>query len=127
MAKFSINRLLDTSKMATTKAGGELRDLLDYLALFSEQVLRAFRNQLTFQDNFACFVKDYTLVHNTETTIITDGTTPAGIIPLRVYSSTTGIDSLSWWLNDAGQTVVKVGFVGAPSGAIKIQLVILTA
>lgn len=127
MAKFTINRLLDTSKLAATKAGGELRDLLDYVSLFSEQVLRALRTQLSFSDNFACIVRDYELLHNVATVINTNDSTPTGIIPLRVYSSVTGVDSISWWINDSGQTVVKVGFVGAPSGAIKIQLVILTA
>lgn len=127
MAKFTINRLLDTSKLAATKAGGELRDLLDYVSLFSEQVLRAFRGDLNFADNFACIVRDYDVLHNTATVISTNGTSPTGIIPTRVYSQSTGISAFSWWLNDAGQTVVKVELVGAPSGSVKVQLVILTA
>ena len=127
MAKFSINRLLETSKFTATKAGAELRDFIDYVSLFSEQTLRALRNQLTFQDNFAAKVRTYTFSHNVDQVIDTNGDTPTGIFVTRVVSSITGVDNFAWWLNDSGQVVVKVGFTGAPSGTGGGQLVILTA
>lgn len=127
MARFSINRLLDTSKMQATKAGQELYDFIDYVSLFSEQVLRALRNQLTFQDNFACKLKTVTLLHNVEQVIDVNGEKPTGILVTRVVSSSVLLDSFGWYLNDVGQTVVKAGFTGAPTASQQVQLIILTA
>lgn len=127
MARFSLNRLLDTSKMQATKAGQELYDFIDYVSLFSEQVLRALRNQLTFQDNFAAKIKVVTLLHNVEQVIDTNGDNPTGIFVTRVISTSVGIDSFAWWINGLGQTVVKAGLTGAPTEPQKVQLVILTA
>jgi len=127
MAKFTINRLLETSKFIQTKAGSELNDFIDYVATFSEQTLRGLRNNLSFGDNFACIIKVVDVVHNTDTLILTDGTTPTGIFVTRVISNTIGVASFAWWLNDSGQTVVKVGFSGVPTSSLKVRLVILTA
>jgi hypothetical protein len=127
MAKFTINRLLETSKFIQTEAGSQLSDFIDYVATFSEQTLRGLRNNLSFGDNFACIIKTVDVVHNTDTLILTDGTSPTGILVTRVISAVYGVDSFAWWLNDSGQTVVRVGFSGAPTEALKVRLVILTA
>ena len=127
MAKFTINRLLETSKFIQTEAGSQLSDFIDYVATFSEQTLRGLRNNLSFGDNFACIIKTVDVVHNTDTLILTDGTSPTGILVTRVISAVYGVDSFAWWLNDSGQTVVRVGVSGAPTEALKVRLVILTA
>lgn len=123
--RLAISRLLETSKLINTKAGAELQDFIVYVADFAEQAIRVLSNGLTFADNFNCTVLKATLRHNTEQVLNTKGRTPEGLIPLRVHSSTTGIDQFSWYFNASGQTVVKTAFIGSPSGNVDVLLVIL--
>jgi len=125
MAKITISRLLETSRILTSKAGQELQDFITYVAELAEQTLRNLRNGLTFQDNFSCKVSTVSITHNVAQEINTDGKTPTGIIPIRVVSATTGLDSFSWYLNAKGKLEVKATFTGAPTNAIDTTLVIL--
>jgi hypothetical protein len=125
MAKLSIQRLLEVSKLLATDAGKQLEEALTFLNDVSDQVLRALRNGLTFQDNFNCLVTEATLKHDTETQISTSGKRPSGVIPLRVLSTTSGIDATTWFLNNQGQLTVKIKFSDAPTESRKVQLLIL--
>jgi hypothetical protein len=125
MAKLSIQRLLEVSKLVATDAGQQLQEALTFLNDVSDQVLRALRNGLTFQDNFNCLVTESTLKHDTETQISTSGKRPSGVIPLRVLSTSSGIDGITWFLNNQGQLTVKIKFTDAPTESRKVQLLIL--
>lgn len=122
--KLSISKLLETSRFLTTKAGAELRDFIVYVAEFSEQVLRALRNGLTFDDNFNAKAVVVELADATAQIVDTAGKNPTGIIPLRVFSSTYRIASFGWYINADGKTVVTAGFTGSPSDKINVTLVI---
>lgn len=111
--------------MVATDAGQQLQEALTFLNDVSDQVLRALRNGLTFQDNFNCLVTESTLKHDTETQISTSGKRPSGVIPLRVLSTSSGIDGITWFLNNQGQLIVKIKFTDAPTESRKVQLLIL--
>ena len=123
--KMNISRLLETSKFASTDAGQQLADFIQYVADLAENVIRALQNQLTFQDNFNAKVSTISLKHNVEQVVNTDFKRPMGILPLQAISTTTGVDSLIWYVNNSGQTVVKVGLVGSPTAAVDVTLAIL--
>ena len=123
--KLSLSRLLETSKFISTDAGQQLADFIEYVADLAENTIRALQNQLTFQDNFNAKVSLVSLKHNVEQIVNTDLKRPIGIIPLQTVSTTTGVDSIIWYINNSGQTVVKVGLVGAPAAAVDVTLAIL--
>ena len=125
MAKLSIQRLLEVSKLLATDAGKQLEEALTFLNDVSDQVLRALRNGLTFQDNFNAALSEVTVKHDVETQVSTSGKRPSGVIPLRVLSTTSGIDGITWYLNNQGILTVKIKFTDAPTDSRKVQLLIL--
>ena len=124
MAKVNISRLFDTSKLLVTKSGQELQEFITYVADLAEQTVRNLKNGITFKDNINCQISTYSLSHNVDQTI-NISQTPIGIIPLRVISSSVGIDSFGWYVTDSGDIKIKAGFTGAPSGKVDLSLVIL--
>jgi hypothetical protein len=124
MAKYNISRLLETTRLLATEAGGQLKDLISYTSEMAENVARLLRNGLTFQDNFSCEIREVSLKH--DTTAIVGATKPVtGILPIRVLSTSTGLDSFSWYYDDQGRLTVKAGFTGSPAAAQKMTLVML--
>ena len=125
MAKISVTRLLETAKLLATEAGSQLAELIDYTNNTFEQIIRALRNNLSFADNFNAKVATVELTHNVNQVINADGKTPTGILPSRVFSTTTGIDSFAWYVSDKGEVNAKATFTGAPTTAQKVVLIIL--
>jgi hypothetical protein len=123
--KITLSRLLETAKLLQTEAGQQLSDLIEYVNTGFEQIVRALRNGLTFGDNFNCKIATIDLTHNTLQAVNSDSKTPIGIIPIRTLSTTTGVDSFIWYIDQGGQLQVKAGFVGSPSGVQKVTLIIL--
>lgn len=123
--KLSLSRLLETSKFLSTEPGQQLSDFIQYVADLSENVIRALQNNLTFGDNFNCKVATLSLKNDTEQVVNTGGKRPLGILPLQAVSATTGVDSLIWYVNNSGQTVIRVNFVGSPTTATDLVVVIL--
>lgn len=123
--KISISRLLETSKFLATEPGQALSDFIQYVAELAENVIRALQNNLTFADNFNCKVTTLSLKHNVEQVVNTNAKRPMGILPMQAVSSTTGVDSLIWYVNNSGQVVIKVGFVGAPTTTVDLVVAIL--
>lgn len=122
--KITLTRLLETSKYLATEVGQAIPGFFDYMAEFVEQVTRSLRSGLTFSDNFDCEVKTVTLKHNTEQ-IVSATKSVFGILPVRVVSQGTGIESFAWWYNDQGTLTVKAAFTGAPTAAQSVVLVVL--
>ena len=123
--KISLSRVFEISKYLATDAGKELSDVLQYLSDFAENVIRALQNNLTFADNFNAKATTLTLKHDVAQVVNTDGKRPVGILPMQAVSATTGVDSLIWYVNNAGQVVIKVGFVGAPTTTVDLVVAIL--
>lgn len=125
MSKITISRLVEVTKALATEAGQQLSDFISQTAALHEQVLRALRNGLTLRNNFNADIKTLELTHNTAQAIATDGGEIEGVIPLRVVSTTTGIDALSWYINNDQQLEVKVNFIGSPADPITCKILIL--
>lgn len=107
-----------------TEAGNQLKDLVGYTAEMAENVARLLRNGLTFNDNFSCDVREVSAKHNEETVI--SGSKPVvGVIPVRVLSTSIGLDSFAWWYDERGRLTIKAGFTSAPTAAQKMTIVLL--
>lgn len=122
--KVTLSRIFETSKALATKPGQELQDFITFVGEMSEQVLRALRNGITFEDNIRCQTPRVGLIHNIDQVVNTDGKTPKRIIVTRVYSTTTGVDAFMWYVNNSGQLVVKAKFINAPTDKIDVDLLV---
>lgn len=123
--KVSMPRLLEVSRYLSTKAGQELADFISYVSDLTEQVIRALNKGIGFVENVDCDVKTVTIKSGTETVVNTNAKRPIGIFPIRVLSTGVGIESMTWFINQSGQVVVKLGLTGSPSGTFDVSLVIL--
>ena len=123
--KLGISRLVETSKLLNTKAGQELADLVNHYTEFADVVIRALNNALTLDDNENGKSLSVKLTSGTAQVINTDNKTPVEVRVRRVYSSTSGVDSFIWYINNSGQTVVKATFSGSPTEALDCSLAIL--
>lgn len=112
MAKVTISRIFEITKLLTTKSGQELKDGLTYLSDFAEITLRNLRNGLTYADNFACEVKSITIKNNTETIITPITTKRVNQVVVRKSTSSKYycLDSFGWKYNSDGEIVVKLKF-----------------
>jgi len=126
VAKISIARLLETAKFLSTKAGQELADFITYVADLSEQVLRTLNNNVTIQDNLSAKMLTVSLKNATDQVVNTGNRLPIWIAPMRVVSSTCGVDDFHWYVNSNNEVVVRIGFTGSPtaSTAYDVSLVI---
>lgn len=96
MAKFTITRLLDTTRIGKTDTGKQIPEFFEYMAQFVEQTVRNLRSGLTFTDNFASEVKTINLKHGSPQ-VITSSKTIIGVIPIRVQSSQFLLAGFGWY------------------------------
>ena len=122
--KITLSRIFETSKALATKPGQELQDFINFVGEMSEQILRALRNGITFEDNVRCQTPTVSLVHNTEQIVNTNGKVPKRVIVTRVISTQYALDAWLWFLDSQGRLVVKVKFSDAPTGLIDVDLLI---
>lgn len=121
----NLTRVFERSKIALTDAGQQLSDFLDYMAQFTEQVIRSLRNGLTFQDNFNAKVAVYKLTHNVATAINTNNKRPVGMFAIRTQSETNALSSLNWFFTSQGEVSATATFIGSPTNPIDVTVVIL--
>jgi len=124
MSKITIARIFELSEAMATKSGKELANFLEFTAQLAEQALRALRNGLTFDDNFDAQVTTVEVKHNIPTILATNKT-PRGVLVIRQYSIDNALDSFQWYFDNDGNTTVKATFVGSPTDAITLQVVVL--
>lgn len=126
MAKLSISRLLEASKLLQTNAGKDLQELIEFVNDLANQIIGALRQGLTFQDNVKCLVSVVALKHDTEQRVNNpDDKQIFGIFPVRVNSTTTGVSGFLWYINSSNQLIVKAQFIGAPTDPVETTLIIL--
>ena len=122
--KITLSRIFETSKALATAPGQELQDFINFVAEMSEQVLRALRNGLTFEDNLRCQTPRLSLKHGTEQVVNTQGKVPKRVMVTRVYSTQYGFDSFIWYVDNNNQLTVKIGFTGSPTASLDVDLLI---
>ena len=114
MAKFTITRLLDTTRISKTNTGKELPEFFEYLAQFVEQTVRNLRSGLTFGDNFASEVRTVNIKHGAAQ-VITSAKTVTGIIPMRVLSTQFLLAAFGWYY-DRNNRLTIVALYCNPDG-----------
>lgn len=96
MAKFTITRLLDTTRINKTDTGKQIPEFFEYMAQFVEQTVRNLRSGLTFTDNFAGESRTIDVKHGVPQ-VITASKTVTGIILTRAQSSIWLVNSFGWY------------------------------
>lgn len=122
MAKMTISRLFETSRILATKTGQEISDFIQYMAELAEQTIRNLRNGLTLEDNVRCLVRTITLTHNTQQIVNADGKNPLHVLATRAFG--TFIPNINWTIDTTGNLIVTPFFPTSPSGAFEVRLVI---
>lgn len=122
--KITLTRVLETSKILATDIGQKIPDFFNYMAEFVEQVVRALRNGLTFQDNFDCLVKTVSLQHDVPQVVSADRKVN-GIIPLRVMSQSLKLDGFGWYYDQQNRLTVNATFDPTPTSTIDVMILIL--
>lgn len=123
--KLGISRLVEISKMLNTNSGKELVDLINHYVELADGVIRAFNNKITLEDNLDGKSVTVALRNNTAQVINTDGRSPAEVRVRRVMSSAYAVESLIWYINSSGQTVVIPTFTGTPTESLDVVLAVL--
>lgn len=125
--KLTIGKLLESSRYLATEVGQQIPDFFVFMSDLTDQVVRALRNGLTFQDNFDAEIRTTSVTHNTAQVVVPrkPGAAVQGIIPLRLVSQTHGIDSFAWYYDPQGRLTIRVGITSAPANPIQITLAIL--
>ncbi len=133
MAKLTVSRLLEVSKLLSTEAGQQLQELITFVNDISDQTIRALRQGLTFDDNVNSKTATITLKDQTEQIVDTGGKTPWSVIPSRVISTVYGIAEFYWYMNNSGQLVVKIKYAvpitspvtAAPASSLSVVVLML--
>ncbi len=124
MTQLKVSRLIEVSKILTTKSGQELSDFVQYVADLAEQVVRTLRNGVSFADNMDATFKEAKLVSGTATVINSGAKRPRMIQIAQVMSTVYSVDSFLWFIDAQGQTQVRATFTGSP-GSAQIDVVLL--
>ncbi len=124
MTQLKVSRLIEVSKILTTKSGQELSDFVQYVADLAEQVVRTLRNGVSFGDNMDATFKEAKLVSGTASVINSGTKRPKMIQIAQVMSTVYSLDSFLWFIDAQGQTQVRATFTGSP-GSAQIDVVLL--
>lgn len=107
--KLSVTKLFSKESLANDIAQ-KLSPLIDWVNPFSEQVIRALQNKLSFADNFNCQIKDLTdVLHGVTIKVTVSGINPVfAVFPLSILPTgnstlVEAVPQLAWRLNDLGQ------------------------
>lgn len=122
--KITLSRVFETSRALATNAGQELSDFIDFTAQMSEQVLRALRNGLTFEDNVRCLTQRVTLESDKHQQVSTGGKLPNKVLVTRIYSLTNGLSGFLWYVDNQNRLNVRCTFDSSP-GTSKIDVDLL--
>jgi hypothetical protein len=124
MSKLSTAGGIEASKYKATKAGQELNGLIDDVSTLTDDVVKVLRNGVGIRDNLDAKLMTVSLTHNTLQALNTDGKTPVGIVPIRVYSTTYGMQSFIWYVDGSGKVQIKATYSATPTDALDVTLVI---
>lgn len=113
MAKLRTTKVFDVSKYLETKAGVELKDALEYLAEFTNEIITNLTNSLNYADNFASELKSVSVKNNVETVVKTGGRRVSEVRILQAVDNIYYVvDKFGWKYNSQGNVVIKATFDG---------------
>jgi uncharacterized UPF0160 family protein len=122
MAKITISRIFEISKLLATETGQELQSFFEYFSQVNELVLRVLRKGLTFEDNMQSIVREYEVTSDIEQAINVDKKTPSGIIITKVVSESVSVTNFVWYNTN---TETKAKFTFSTPGKYKVKLIVL--
>lgn len=116
MAKLGAVKLFEFAQVANSDAGKAMKPFIDFVNTNFEALLRAMNRSLTVGDNLKSQELTVSLTHNTAQELSVNSTDIAGILPMRIISTTsdsTSVDafrSLAWYFNSSNKLVVVPEF-----------------
>ena len=126
MGKLRTTKVFDVSKYLETKSGKELKDALEYLAEFTNEMITNLTNSLTYFDNFSCELKSVSVKNNVETVVKTSG---RRVSEVRIRQSVDNnyyiVDKFGWKYNNEGNVVIKASFDGLSDPLYLVNLNII--
>jgi hypothetical protein len=123
--KLKISKVLDVSKFLQTKTGQELRDLLEYLGEFTQQVVQAVGGKLNFEDNFVTETKVISVISGVSTVIGVSGRRIQSIQIIRSLDPQNFvITGFGWKYNNDGNLITNIIFAGNPTAVIQVEILI---
>lgn len=123
--KLTINSIFDFATLAASKAAQEIKPFIEYVNRTTEEIVRALKNNLTFQDNFLGELKTVELVHGVESKVSIGRSSILGVLALKVASEDDALESLVTSVNQQSQLLVTPAFKLASSTKIDVTLFIL--
>lgn len=122
--KITIPRIFDSARILAKPFGKDIEDFVSFSQQAFEQIIRALRNQITFEDNIKCQVLEVTLKHDLEQVLFASGRVK-GIIVTRVFSDES-ITSYKWKYNDKSELIITPRFLGADTEKkVNVTLILL--
>ena len=115
MTKINVSRLFDAGKALATQAGQELSEMVTFLQTSLEQILRALRNGLTFEDNLYGTVLQLSLAHGQAQKVALGGKSPRHVFVTRVVDATEPNPQIAWYIDGSGNLVIVPYFYTQPN------------
>ena len=128
--KIKLSNILDLSKYLDTKAGQDIKGVLEYLAQLADELITALTSNLSYSDNFSCEIKKVDLRHNlkTQISVSKNNSDVKEIRVRRIYDDEYfTVSSFGWTNNTQGSIDVKLSVEGAPPipYSLSVDLLIL--
>lgn len=128
--KIKLSNILDLSKYLDTKAGQDIKGVLEYLAQLADELITALTSNLSYADNFSCEIKKVDLRHNlkTQISVSKNNSEVKEIRVRRIYDDEYfTVSSFGWTNNIQGGIDVKLLVEGAPpiTYELSVDLLIL--
>lgn len=126
--KISTSRLFDTQKIIDAFKAAKVEGIDDFvtnLSDLSDQIVRILRNRVSLQDNVDCVVKEIELQHNVSLALgnPSEKRTIQHIVPSRSSSFDNPVSAIAWEYSGDGSIKLKAQLLGAPTGKVKVTLI----
>lgn len=130
MPKFNLTRVFDAGKVTQIFAklgAGDLADFVEYLADFTNQVVAGLKGRLTVEENLDSEIKNLNLKQGVIQKIqLTDPKKiPKHVIITKTTPITNAPLSFGWQMAQDGRLEVQATFLGVPTTAVTVTIMIL--
>lgn len=128
--KLTIPRIFDSGTItkAFKKAGIDgAEGFVSYLADATEELIKSVKSGLSIEDNFNGSVKTLILKHNVATAVGVPQPNKRVVhmFPTYVSAFENPIQTFAWTYDDKGSLRVRATFLGSPTAAIDVRVVML--
>lgn len=130
MAKITSTRTFDVGRVIASLAAkgiGDLEDFLTYVQDFSIQMISALNKTLTVEQNLDSDNRVVSLISGVSQNIrIQDPKkVPVHVLVSKCIPFNNPIDTFNWQITQDGSLQVMATFIGAPTSAVQVSLIVL--